>query len=91
MKKGAHDFSIHLHIDHTRGESAQTPEPRSAIKEALWRLEQVEKLALQDHLLAAIAKDLDGALRDIRSAKMNIQSIAEDGEARDAFRKSRRR
>lgn len=91
MKKGAPDYSIHRGIDHSRGESAQTLEPRSLIAEALWRLETSEELKLQDHVLSAIAKDLDGALRDIRSAKMDIQSIVEDSDARAAFRKGRRR
>jgi hypothetical protein len=75
--------------DRQRGETPSTLEPRSSINEAIYRLKTVENLSLSSGLLIALARDLDGALRDIRTAKLDVKSIVDDPNARDTLRKSR--
>lgn len=80
-----------MHLDYSRGERAATPDPTRLINEAIRSVAGADTLEAQGAILKAIARDLDGALRDIRSAKIDIKSISDDGDAREAFRKSRNR
>lgn len=63
-----------------------TPEPRSQIEEALWRLKQANTFDELTLLLRAISRDLDGALRDIRSAKLDLRAVSDDSDLKDEFR-----
>lgn len=79
-------FIFASNLDWRRGERESTPEPKSPIQEALWLAQSantVEEIAL---LLKAVSRGLDGALRDIRSAKLDLLSISDDGDLRDEFR-----
>lgn len=73
-------------LDHGRGERESTPEPRSQIEEALRLLRGANTVEQQGLLLKAISRDLDGALRDIRAAKLDVHAIVDDSDLRDEFR-----
>ena len=68
----------------------QTREPLSAIRETLLNLED-ENLEPASRALMAVFRDLDGALRDIRRARNDIEAIAGDSDRRDGFKKRLRR
>ena len=73
-------------IDRFKGERAQTPEPKSQILEALELLKSADTVQEQSLLLKAISRDLDGALRDIRAAKLDVRGITDDSDLRAEFK-----
>ena len=77
-------------LDYSRGERPSTPEPLRRIWEALNFLQTADTLENQFIILKAIAKDLDGAMVDIRAARMNIEAIVGNADMRDRFRGRKR-
>jgi hypothetical protein len=67
-------------------EKERTPEPKSSIEEALYLLRSANTVQELSLLQKAISRDLDGALRDIRSAKLDVRAILDDSDLRDEFR-----
>jgi hypothetical protein len=65
---------------------AQTDEPKSTIDQIRYEYGGNANLAIPTRTLLAIAKELDGALRDIRSAKLDIRAIADDSDLREEFK-----
>ena len=65
-------------VEREKGETNSTPEPKSQIDEALFLLRQANTVEQQSLLLKAISRDLDGALRDIRVAKLDVRAIVDD-------------
>ena len=72
-------------------EMRRTEEPRSEIQSAVWKLlsDQGHTAKELSSLLKAALRDLDGALRDIRVARLNIEEISGSGELRGVQRKWR--
>jgi hypothetical protein len=65
---------------------AQTEEPKSTIERLRYEFGDNPNLEIPTKTLLAIAKELDGALRDIRAAKLDIRAIADDSDLREEFR-----
>lgn len=65
---------------------AETDEPPSEISKVRFEYANDENLEIPTRTLLAIAKELDGALRDIRSAKQDIKAIARDPDLTEEFR-----
>lgn len=64
----------------------QTDEPRSAIEQLRYEYGDASDLEIPTRTLLAISKEIDGALRDIRRARLDIDAIADDSDLRDDFR-----
>jgi FtsZ-binding cell division protein ZapB len=64
-------------------QSPETREPRSAIKSVEG---DPNDLANVPALMFAMSNDLDGALRDIRAARADIDAIVNDSDLRSEFR-----
>jgi hypothetical protein len=64
----------------------QTEEPTSAIRAAVYEFKDTDDLAIPTKTLLAIGKDLEGALRDIRAARSDIQLIVDDADLRSEFK-----
>lgn len=65
---------------------AETREPFSAIQKARYEYGNTPNLEIPTRTLFAIAKELDGALRDIRAARNDIEAIADNSDLRDSFK-----
>ncbi|MDV6225843.1 hypothetical protein R2G56_06055 [Nitratireductor aquimarinus] len=65
---------------------AETDEPQSGIRKISYEYGDVSNLEIPTRTLIAIAKEIDGALRDIRSARNDISAIEKDSDLRDEFR-----
>lgn len=63
-----------------------TPDPRSAITQIIYEFPNNANLDIPTRTLRAIAKELDGALRDIRAARHDIEAIADDSDLRESFK-----
>lgn len=72
---------------HIRGE---TDEPRSAIAQARYEYGKNPNLEAPTRTLLAIARELDGALRDIRSTKLDVKAILDDSDLRREFKEWQR-
>jgi hypothetical protein len=63
-----------------------TLEPRSTIQRVLWELKDHPDLPdPAGRILKAIARDIDGALQDIRAARLDVLTIKSDPDLRDAY------
>ncbi|MBZ0217520.1 MAG: hypothetical protein K8F25_13260 [Fimbriimonadaceae bacterium] len=63
-----------------------TDEPASAIRDIIYEYKDGDDLEVPTRTLFAIAKELDGALRDVRGARSDISSIASDSDLRADFK-----
>jgi hypothetical protein len=64
----------------------QTEEPRSAIEEIRHEFGKNSNFEIPTRTLLAIAKEVDGAIRYIRAARLDLKGIADDPERREDFR-----
>ena len=64
----------------------QTRDPDPQIPEMLFEFKHTSNLEVPALAIMAIARDLDGALRDIRSTRADIEAIANDSDLRSEFR-----
>ncbi|RWA64410.1 hypothetical protein [Mesorhizobium sp.] len=69
---------------------SQTQEPRSAISMARYEYGSNPDLEIPTKTLLAIAKEIDGALRDIRAARLDLREIAGDDVLREEFKEWQR-
>ena len=67
-----------------RSDMTSTPPPRSEILTALYGAE--DDLPTISRILKGTAKDIEGALLDVRAARLSLQSIDDEPETRAAFR-----
>jgi hypothetical protein len=74
-------------IDWGKGERETTPEPDDPIDTALRLLQGANTVEQQTLLMKAVSRSLDGALRDVRSAKLDVKAILDDPDLGDEFRK----
>lgn len=65
---------------------AETDEPKSAIRTINYEFNNNANLDIPTRTLLAISKEIDGALRDIRAARNDIEAITDDSDLRDDFR-----
>ena len=63
-----------------------TDEPKSAIRDIIYEYQDGDNLEVPTRTLFAIAKELDGALRDVRAARADINAIASDSDSRADFK-----
>jgi hypothetical protein len=73
------------YVDTARGQRERTEEPRSAIYELLLDTPELDSAAVA-RCLNAIASDLDGAFRDIRATRADIEAIKNDSDLRADFK-----
>lgn len=64
----------------------KTEETQSVISATLYEFSKLEDLTIPTRTIIAIARDLDGALRDIRAARLNFEAISKDPDWREDFR-----
>jgi hypothetical protein len=73
-------------VEFVPGHSDSTKEPRSRIQDALFDLGSADSIEALSAITKAISKDLDGALRDIRSTRLDVKSITDDPDYAKEFR-----
>ena len=64
----------------------KTDEPQSKILEVRYEYGENPNLEVPTRTLLAIAKEIDGAIRDIRAARADIAAISDDSDLREAFK-----
>ncbi|MBB4001576.1 hypothetical protein [Aurantimonas endophytica] len=69
---------------------AEKDEPQSAIMLARYEYGENPNLEIPTRTLLAIAKELDGTLRDVRAARLDIKAIADDSDLRNDFKEWQR-
>lgn len=79
------DWTAEIEIDRQKGERSSTPEPRSRIRDALHLLQNANTIEELTLMLKAVSRDLDGAMTDIRAARLQIEFINGNSDARDEF------
>lgn len=67
-------------------ESPKTPEPRKEIEAALEQTKKLKNPDIATKLIRAMAKDLDGAFRDIRATRADVAAIKDDSDSRSNFK-----
>ncbi|PAP91398.1 hypothetical protein [Mesorhizobium wenxiniae] len=71
--------------DLKRHERVATSEPRLEIDEAIYQLRNAN-LDHPTQLIQAVAKQIDGALRDVRAARNQVEAIADDSDLREDWK-----
>ena len=64
----------------------ETEEPKSSILEQLKSIGDSSNLQIADRILLAIANDAEGAFRDIRAIRADIEAIRDDSDLRAEFK-----
>lgn len=72
-------------FDHDWVRRESTDEPHSMFRAFLYEIKETDDLETPTRALIAVLKDLDGALRDIRAARSDIDAITNDSDLRGEF------
>lgn len=76
---------------YVRQEMTATAAPRRPIIEALHEVANVDSVEGVSRLMKAMARAMDGALLDVRAARLDVKTIAEDPTVRAALVAAQRR
>lgn len=79
-------YGDHLGLDRWKGQTPETPPPRSIMADVDFETKDAENLDISSKALIAIGHGLDGAIREVRAAKATIQAIADDSDLRAEFK-----
>lgn len=67
-------------------EKPETDEPNRFIQQVRWEMEGNPDLTVTAKIMSAMAKELDGALRDIQGIRRDMSVIATEDDLKDEFR-----
>lgn len=73
-------------VDWQRGETRDTPEPRRPVEELERNMKATPAAEFTAKAILALARAQDGAFRDLRAMRADIEAIANDSDLRREFK-----
>jgi hypothetical protein len=74
-------------FDASVGETSKTYKPKNNTDRVLFDMRSIDDIEGLSRILKALARDLDGALLDVRAARLDVEAMAGSGELRAEFRR----